>query len=150
MDTLVTFVSFQPIVEEFPRYFYSFGLVENIDVKLIKPNESVSGFQSDIQFVQIGHPGRPRPACIAACRYARSVARSTGAGARKGWLACLQGGPERAVVRVREVGLGLRCGWCQRLHLLGEVAEERPERGAERGGESALGQVRPVSLHGRR
>src|SRR6266480_5961434 len=72
-----------------------------------------------------------------------------GASAR-GWLACLQGGPERAVVRVREIGLGLRCGWCQRLHLLGEIVEERPARGAERGGESALGKVRPVSLHGRR
>ena len=66
------------------------------------------------------------------------------------WLARFQGGPERAVVRVREVSLGLRCGWRQRLHLLGEVVEERPERGAERGGESALGKVRPVPLHDRR
>src|SRR5215469_11333025 len=60
-----------------------------------------------------------------------------------------QGGPERAVVRGREVSLDLRCGWHQRLHLLAEV-EERPERGAEPGRESALGEVRPVPLHGRR
>ena len=66
------------------------------------------------------------------------------------WLARGQGGPERAVMRSREVSLGLRCGWQQRLHLLGEVVEARPEGAAERGGESVLGKVRPVPLHDRR
>ena len=65
-------------------------------------------------------------------------------------LARFQGGPEGAAVRVREVSLALRCGGHQRLHLLGEVVEGRPERGAERGGEPTLGKVRPVPLHDRR
>ena len=65
-------------------------------------------------------------------------------------LAGFKGGPERTVVRSREISLDLRCGWCQRLHPLGEVVEERPERGAERGGESAFGKIRPVSLHDHR
>ena len=60
----------------------------------------------------------------------------------------LGGGPERAFV-IREIGLRLRRGRDQRLNLLGDVVEGWPDRGAERGGESPLGKVPPVTLHRR-